>query len=726
MFTGRVYAPVDLAMQSEPLASVARQAGVTSVANPAISDVSAQFIPWYAALRWSVAHGEFPLWNPFELGGSILAGAAQAAPYHPVTLLSLILPAPDGITFIAAMTYFLAALSAFLFFRTFCSSEIAALFGAIGWSLSQHLVSFILTAHGAAIAAFPLILFLVHKRRFLPLVAGMTLLALCGHPETLLHVALLTAVYTIVTKENLARLVAAGLVAALVSAVFLVPVISAIPQTREFIDRALHSAQNHNSWAVVLHLLRADVAPFTDGVSGIEAAQHSRELRHEWAGTVYAGAILFVPALFALRRSRTRMTWFFAGLLLFAVLIGADAPWISDAFGQLPLFSMAINSRMIAFGAFALCALAAIGFDRWMQNPEPMDAMFAAIAIVALVGLDVASPFARIATAREIVPLLLAFAVMRTTRSRTVAAAALVALLMLQRTVEIGGFVPTLDRRAFYPQFAGLELLQREQPPFRVVGTDVLLTPNAAAAYALEDVRGYEAMTFGRLAETFPLWSEPQAVWSNRVDDLTRPFLSLMNVRYAFVPPSMKLPDGWRIARSFENYRILENDRVLPRAFVPSVVHTGAQTNALRDMASCRDFGSEAWIETDGAPATQANGSGVVAIAKKGSGLQLHVAMQSPGWVVVSQTAWKGWRFLRGDQRLRSYVADHAFLAVYLPRGQHELVVDYWPRSFFTGGVITLVTLIGIVLFSIRVRISDLLGVPARPSPSSYPPTLPS
>src|SRR5712691_3396351 len=126
LVTGRVYGPIDLMYDAEPLSSLARGAGVTSVANPAPSDVAAQFIPWNAAVRSAFEHREWPLWNPFELCGDILAGAAQSAPYHPVTLLSLLLPAADAITFIAAMTYFLAALSAFLFLRTICTSEVAA------------------------------------------------------------------------------------------------------------------------------------------------------------------------------------------------------------------------------------------------------------------------------------------------------------------------------------------------------------------------------------------------------------------------------------------------------------------------------------------------------------------------------------------------------------------------------------------------------------------------
>ena len=109
LFTGRVYAPIDLNYHFDPLASMATRVGIDRIANPLPSDVAVQFLPWNAALRWSIGHWQWPLWNPFELSGNVLAAAAQAAPFHPVTLLGLLLPPPDAPGFIASMTYFLAA-----------------------------------------------------------------------------------------------------------------------------------------------------------------------------------------------------------------------------------------------------------------------------------------------------------------------------------------------------------------------------------------------------------------------------------------------------------------------------------------------------------------------------------------------------------------------------------------------------------------------------------------
>jgi hypothetical protein len=726
LFTGRVYAPIDIGYNVEPLASMARRVGVTHIANPALSDVPTQFIPWNAALRWALAHHEWPLWNPFELCGNVLAAAAQSAPYHPVTLISLLLPAADGLTFVATMTYFLAALSAFLFFRTFCSTEEAALFGAIGWCFSQHVASFILTAHGAAIAIAPLVLFGIHEiargRGVITLVVALTLITLCGHPETSLHVGALAFAFVLVhplrdVPRLLARFVLAGVVTALLTAIFLLPLMEALPQTREFQHR--ESAQDvgkmGNPWPVVIHLLRADVVPFVEGAAGVEVRAHPTYLRHEWAGTAYCGAILFAPAVYAIWRVRSRLKWFFIGVVIFGLLAGAEAPGVTHLLRHLPLFNIAVNARMIALAAFGVCALAAMGADHALTTASSLDVVYlitgSVLLLLALMwsGNLLSNISFRTSAAREVVPLLLAFACLRLWPSPRLMGLALIALLLLQRATEAGGLVPTVNRRALAPPIPGVEMLRRDPSLSRMVGVAVLFTPNTPTEYALEDPRGYQAMTFARLAETYPLWSVPQAVWSNRVDDLSKPFLSLMNVRYAFAPPGKTVPwQRWHMIATFPNYQILENDRVLPRAFVPSTVHIGRRSHPLLEMALCPDFGSEAWIETSEDPTTRSNGPGRVSARASGSRLFLHASMNGPGWVVVSETAWEGWRVLRGRERLKIHFADRAFIGFYLPPGEHDLMMEYRPRGFVTGASITAVAIVLVVVYFCLLHVGIL------------------
>ena len=746
LVTGNVYAPIDIAYHFDPLASMATRAGIERIANPLPSDVTVQFLPWNAALRWAIAHREWPLWNPFELCGNVLAAAAQSAPFHPITLLGLLLPAPGALGFMAAMTYFLAALGMFLFLRNLELRALPSLIGAAGWALSTYVVAFTHTAHGNAIALLPLVMLgarcVSHRpgvRATSLLTTALVLITLCGHPETSLHVVALATAYVIFsTRERPLRVIAsgigAGVIALLLTAFFLAPMVDAIPQTREYLHRQSGAPATSASWPVVAHVMRNNIIPFAEGAPGEEESQHERKLQHQSMGTAYAGAMLFAPAIFALMRSRSREKWFFAGVVIFGLLAGAEAPVLSDLLAHLPIFSLAINARMISFAAFGICVLAAIGLQASIGEGNRLAWLFLAVAgvltafIVAIALSSTLTPdFVRANSVREVVPLLLAFAVLRGFRGRHAATVGLLSLLLLQRVAEIGGFIPTVDRRAFFPPIAGLDQLPRnDAEPYRIVGQGPLFAPNIAAEYELEDVRGYQAMTFARLAETFPLWSIPQPVWSNRVDDLTAPMLSLMNVRFALALPESAIPSSWRLLGRYPGYQLLENSRVLPRAFIPTSVHAGS-VDAIREMRTCRDFGAEAWIDTSGPRTDLPNGSGTVQVRRNGSHMLLHAAMRSPGWIVVSEAAWKGWRAVSGGEHFKIHFADHAFIGIYVPSGEHDIELSYRPKAATSGGMVSIVT----AMMLIGGRFggggpcieATLTRSPAPPSPSSYQPT---
>lgn len=715
LVTGRVYAPIDLSYHFDPLASMATSIGIDRIANPLPSDVPVQFLPWNAALRWSIAHGQWPLWNPFELCGNVLAAAAQSAPFHPVTLLGFLLPAPDALGFMAAMTYFLAALGMYLFLRSLELRALPSLFGAAGFALSTYVVAFTQTAHGNAIALLPLVMLGARHVALHPGVRAAALLAfalvlttLCGHPETTLHVVALATAYVIFSARQrlgsvLASGVAAGITALLLTAFFLLPVIDAIPQTREYQHRRSGAEAGSASWRVVAHVLRNDVVPFAEGAPGEEEPEHEQGLEHRSMRTAYAGAMLFAPALLALLCARTRERWFFAGVVLFGLLAGADAPVLNDLLIRIPVFNLAINARMISFAAFGICVLAAIGLQVSIAERERLAWLFlgVATAVTVLIVFSAARStltpdFVRANTVREIAPLLLAFALLRAGPSYRAAMAGILGLLLLQRVTEIAGFIPTVDRRAFVPPIAGFDRLPRGGAPYRIVGQGSLFAPNIAAHYGLEDVRGYQAMTFARMAEVFTLWSIPQPVWSNRVDDLTAPMLSLMNVRFALAVPGPAVPPAWRLVGRYPGYQLLENSRVLPRAFIPRLVHAGS-TDVDPAMRACRDFGSEAWIETDGPPVDVANGSGDVTVHANGSHLLLHASMRSPGWLVISETAWKGWRAAISGQPIKLHFADRAFLGMYVPAGDHDIELTYRPHAVTSGAAISIASVLVLV-----------------------------
>ena len=71
----------------------------------------------------------------------------------------------------------------------------------------------------------------------------------------------------------------------------------------------------------------------------------------------------------------------------------------------------------------------------------------------------------------------------------------------------------------------------------------------------------------------------------------------------------------------------------------------------------------------------------------------IDAVMENDGWVVASQSAWKGWRAYIDGHRVQTRFANHAFLGVFVSKGRHVVKLQYLPESFTRGRNISFTTL---------------------------------
>ncbi len=650
LLTGRTLAPVDISFMARPLRDYARDYGLEQTYNLALSDLHCQMVPWQKAIRYSLAHGQWPLWNPFVLAGDVLAGTAQSAVYDPWNWLAMPLGLADAFSFQVALTFFLAGFFAFAFARELELREVAALTVASGFVLSGSMAFFAGWPLGRTWAYLPLVLFathrLVHRERAGLLTTAFVLVIVAGHPESVLHVVACGAAYGAFELARARRMrpmllgVGAGLVALLLTAVYLLPFLEAAQQTLEY--RVRHDVYARSPYNVSMERQLARLQQsFVPGA------------RTNDAESARVGPLLTLLALAGIFvRRRDRRTWFFVAL----TIVSLGALFGSWPFGQilhaLPLFDLALNERLGFAAGFGLALLAGFAVD--------------AIA-----------------------------------SRRVTIAVAILAAALLERTADDGRLYPAIDKSAFFPRLPVIAAIPRDA---RMTAQGFVLTPNNPTMYGLEDVRGYTAMTNLRLSETWPMWSVHMKAYYNRVDDLASPFLSFLNVRYVVTDEGV--PEGWRLLHEDRRTRVLENSRELPRAFIPPMIRFERDPNVvLEAMKGAADFANVAWIETSEVPPGDlVNGRGVVTPRRIGLAYELDVSMENAGWVIVSATAWKGWRVYIDGQRIRTYIANHAFLGVYVPQGTHRVSLRYLPESFTRGRTISLVTALVLAVGGIRRR----------------------
>ena len=715
--TGSVYAPLDIAYQANPLHSLRQSMGIGQPRSAILGDVVYEEIPWRKAVRAAVKRGELPLWNPDILAGEPLLAVQQPAVFHPATWIGFLLPLAQAWTFEMSFRLFLALLCAYLFLKDLGCRPIPALVGAAGWAFSNYLVFFLGYPLSPAAAPFPLLLLGLRRlargpgrRGVAILVIALLLIVTSGHPESVLHTVAAAGLFFLFElsrarrgdgKRAVLHAFGAGVLTLGISAILLLPLAEALPNTLEHAARTSWYVHQDRSvpWRGVVERLALEASPLA-----VSRGVHPERNEAPFGPSGYCGSVL-LPLAFTGLFARCRSRWFFMGLLLLGLSIGTSTP-VANALARLPLFDIALNERLIFLAAFSVCVLAALGSNRLLDG-EGVPAFLAGSAAtlaglawlfgryeptLASLGIPPAEALERFLV--QTIPVLAAaviVVVLSRERRARIGLAALLLILLVQRQLEAGSLYPTAPSRAFYPPLSVLAKIPRGEP-YRFASLSYTFIPNVAVLYGLEDVRGYEAMTFRPLWETYPLWCTHQPVWYNRVDDPTKPFLSFLNVRWVLSPVGMASPRGWPVVAEDEGMRLVENPHVLARAFAPRLVLAEPDpARRLAALATVGDFAVRGVVSERGSGEWVANGEATVTIAQYAADrLALEVDARETTLIGTSVTAWPGWKAELEGQPVPSVSYNHAFLAFRVPAGRHRLVLRYLPDSIRVGAVVSL------------------------------------
>jgi hypothetical protein len=497
--------------------------------------------------------------------------------------------------------------------------------GAVAWGFSTCLLFWDGFAIGPAISTFPLLLLSLRRlaRRPGAASAALAVIALLlgiagGHAESFFHCLAGSGLLRLGDREpaaassaRSARALIAGLSRCCSGAPLLLPLLDALPRTAIYRARAAgppsgkQRGQSVSAPESARRLLPA-VLPFAHGIYGQSPVQGWRQ---DGSGMPlgYSGALLFPLALLAFRSPRgfRRGRVLFLVFYLAGLAYGASAPLLSDVTSALPGFDVALNYRLVFLAPLGLAGLAALGAEEIQRSPGRPIAL-ASVAVLALLVLSfvlsrgvfedrsLPGSFVLDSLVAQLIPLaLLAAAALVRTLSGTQLAGLALLLLVVERHAEMNGVYPTLPAGAVTPPLRALQTLPRGGAPYRIVAPADILRPNTATLYGLEDVRGYEPFVLADFAETFPLWCQPQHASYTRVEDLTRPFLSLLNARFAIASPGDPAPSGWLERGRDREMAIFENPRSLERVFVPRRVRFEPERSArIAQMARETDFES--------------------------------------------------------------------------------------------------------------------------------------
>ena len=779
-FEGKVLVPGDIPF-SDPFWRAEVPAEYVPPQNPLLGDQIMQFYIWHwLASKSMQEEGELPLWNPYIFTGQPLVANAQSALFYPPNLLLAWLTPGQVANLRNVLNLLIAGAFTFLFCRELGISSRGSILSALAFAFSGPVLVWLGHPHANALVWLPMIMWAGEKllRQKAPLLwigilsLGVGLSILGGHPETSFHVLVVFALYfgARLVLLDCSLLSRGKLLAALVIAVVLGMAISGI-QLVPFADFLLQSstlAQGGRSmggsnwlyskeWSYNLTSIITMVYPnfFGNPVSyNYQWPYASYQNYNEQS--IYVGLIplaLAVGALFAVPRRRRVIV--IAAAAFFCIGVAWRLPGF-ELINHLPVFSAVQNNRLRMPFVLLVAVLAGFGYDEFRRHVATKGqgrprSLFAGGAIL-LVTVEI---LLLIAVLKYAGPLLLeikpntllhhslyrifSFQQLKTMIPAIVAVAALVGYAVLPRhwslrrgygyllivltMVELlvlgWGYNPVMKESEMFPLVQGVEILEGDGEPFRIMTTDEMFWPNYPAVYGISDVAGYDLPVFLRYAVLYV--AQGGLVDYSQKWQPSWPLLDFLNTRYIVTSQELG-PDRFVPVYSTEAYTIYENTYAMPRAFMVYDVDVIEDESTMLDhmLDAEWDPGKIVLLEEPlSSYGLDSLGSesrfSIDTVRYDNDIVVLDAFTEQPGLLVMSDLFSEDWRVQVDGERVKLHRANYTYRAVFVPEGRHEITFSYVPWAFPVGvGLTSLGLIVAGLLILVGRRMPNQRSGPAR------------
>jgi hypothetical protein len=712
-----------------------------------LADVSNQIVPWSWAVRRTWAEGSLPLRNRWNGCGAPLDGNGQSAPYSPITLAAMLLPPLASLSFQGALRFFLCLCGMWLWLTELSVSRRAAFFGAVAFGFSMAMTAWILFPMTAAIALWPVALFLLERladarRRARAAAASTVLLALwplSGHLETVASAAAFASLWLVVRAAfGERRRVATILPPAALAALFALGLtaFSTIPQALAIRASNRFASTPAPFWAPALRLAphgpewpRGALLPAFPRMLGDKIETPMRPGAAGAFPEMAAGHFGILPLacmLLLLRpgRPRVRAEVALAAPLLFG-LGAATGIWpFAEIVSSVPGLRLMFPLRYFVWFALAGAAIAAFELDRMERELEkrPRAILWAVGVIAGLVGIAILAeppglPVIVAALAAGLA--VLAATAGRAERLRAFGVAALVLIAVAELFAQGRRLYAWYPTDGLYAETPLIRFLQSRPAPFRIAGEGRMFFPNLNLVAGIADVRTHDPAERRDYVEFLDATCgyDPSQYFKD-LGDLDAPALDFLDARYLVSFPGRTAPSAkWTLAYSGPDGTVFESRRVLAPVTAPPRLRAVPAPPSRAELSRL-DFTREALLHDPGGalgplPAENAAAQ-VLDYAETADRVAFRVRTSGPvsgsGAVLVASLVNDGgWR--ARDENGRSLPiarANGPFLALRVPAGEHRVRLDYAAPGFRTGALVSAATLLaaafGLVVRRLRAR----------------------
>jgi uncharacterized membrane protein YfhO len=460
----------------------------------------------------------------------------------------------------------------------------------------------------------------------------------------------------------------------------------------------------------------------------------------------YVGIFPFLLACVNIFNLKNRNSLFFLLLALLAISLALGSPLYQLLFLFPMLNFFRAPSRFLYLEVFALSALAGLGFDHLVhlvreREKRPGPWTLAILWLTPLTGVSllvnrVAAGYMNIypgeappwpyAVGQTVILLFLfsaSFTVLILFSQRRMSFYMFGGLVLLVTVIDVVGqnlwFFPAIDYDKAYLSTASTKFLQENIGLYRVAryGTGFLespLPPDTGMIYGLSDTQGKDIfilkdyVDFLNLIEDHqerPLWFWNRLPNFEESKSLSSKLIDLLNVKYVLATEAFEAP-GYELVFDGNGRDILiyENKEVLPRTFIVHRVKVILEKEKILAQLKSDSYNPSliAIISEELPPLEKRVNEGTplkddseAEILDYGlNTISIKAKMESPGFLVLADVYYPGWKVVVDGQERKIYRTDYIFRSVYLEEGEHDIKFLFDPLSFKIGLYLTSSTLL--------------------------------
>lgn len=192
--------------------------------------------------------------------------------------------------------------------------------------------------------------------------------------------------------------------------------------------------------------------------------------------------------------------------------------------------------------------------------------------------------------------------------------------------------------------------------------------------------------------------------------------LKLLNTKYIVSKQNIFYTDLSELSPAGTNLYEIRNS--LPEAYiVPNAIVASSRADSLKKLQD-QNFNPKENVILENKPDVPINNPSVytpVEIARyEPNRIELKKTLRNPGFLVLSEIWYPGWRAYDNNKELKIYIADYALRSIYLNKGNHNITFVYDPRSYKLGSIISIISLSFLMLYfgiSVLVKRSNKITI---------------